>query len=65
MHRNCQKARIIKKRLAITLKKEVKQLLKVIFYLFAHKIFLDWLEGNIAYSETLEEVSNCEYKKTI
>lgn len=41
MHRNCQKARIIKKRLAISLKKEVKQLLKVIFYLFGGKIFLD------------------------
>jgi len=46
MHHNCQKARIIKKRLAITLKKEVKQLLKVFFLLlFADRIFLDdWKE---------------------
>lgn len=65
MHCNCQKARIIKKRLATILKKEIKQLLKVVFYLFDDKIFLDWLEGNKAYPETSEEVSDYEYKKTI
>lgn len=49
----------------MTLQEEVKQLLKVIclfICLFADKIFL---EGNIAYSEALGKVSNCEYEKTI
>jgi len=45
MHRNCQKARIIKKRLAITLKKEEKQLLKVFFYYYYLLTEYFWMTG--------------------